>query len=172
MNTWKVVGLLNTARYLHTTTLLPDGNVLVAGGSNSGGYGNLNSAEVYDSGLGFDKDWRPTISSITSTLVLGDAVSITGTGFRGFQLSEASGGGTNSSATNYPLIQIRRLDNEQLLWISSSAFSATAITSAPVSSILAGPAIVTVFVNGIPSESVPLLVRLPYFNIYLPALKK
>src|SRR2546427_6282066 len=44
---WSVTGSLNTARYLHTVTLLPNGMVLVAGGLDS----NLNavpSAELYD----------------------------------------------------------------------------------------------------------------------------
>jgi hypothetical protein len=33
--TWTVTGSLNTARYLHTATLLPNGMVLVAGGESS-----------------------------------------------------------------------------------------------------------------------------------------
>src|ERR1700730_5051310 len=32
---WTATGSLNTARYLHTATLLPSGMVLVAGGSDS-----------------------------------------------------------------------------------------------------------------------------------------
>jgi trimeric autotransporter adhesin len=39
------VASLNTSRSEHTATLLPSGQVLVAGGDNSGGY--LASAEVY-----------------------------------------------------------------------------------------------------------------------------
>src|SRR6266567_2437077 len=43
-------GNLNAARYSHTATLLPSGNVLVAGGSS--GKGVLNSAEFYDADTG------------------------------------------------------------------------------------------------------------------------
>jgi hypothetical protein len=44
-NTWSVAGSLTTARYLHTATLLPSGQVLVAGGA--GNSGPLASAELY-----------------------------------------------------------------------------------------------------------------------------
>ena len=49
--TWTETGSLNTARYLHTASLLPNGMVLVAGGLDS----NLNalaSAELYDPASG------------------------------------------------------------------------------------------------------------------------
>src|SRR5207249_4885115 len=39
-------GSLNTARYAHTATLLPNGKVLVAGGGGSSGF--LSSVELYD----------------------------------------------------------------------------------------------------------------------------
>ena len=42
--TWRATGSLNTARYLHTATLLQNGMVLVAGGTG----GVLPSAELYD----------------------------------------------------------------------------------------------------------------------------
>jgi Kelch motif len=43
------IGGLGTARCKHTAGLLPDGRVLIAGGSDSRGWnGNLSSAEVYD----------------------------------------------------------------------------------------------------------------------------
>src|SRR5947209_6685592 len=44
---WSVTGSLNTARYLHTVTLLPNGMVLVAGGHDSMTH-VLASAELYD----------------------------------------------------------------------------------------------------------------------------
>jgi hypothetical protein len=39
-------GSLNTARYLHTSTLLSDGRILVASGTDA--IGNIDSAEIYD----------------------------------------------------------------------------------------------------------------------------
>ena len=45
---WSFTGSLNTARFFHTATLLPNGMVLVAGG----GFGSLASAELYDPASG------------------------------------------------------------------------------------------------------------------------
>ena len=45
---WTATGSLNTARYFHTATLLPNGKVLVAGGYDNSGV--LTSAELYDPG--------------------------------------------------------------------------------------------------------------------------
>jgi hypothetical protein len=51
--TFRETGSLVTARYKHTAGLLPDGRVLIAGGSDERDWsGNLNSAEVYDPGAG------------------------------------------------------------------------------------------------------------------------
>jgi hypothetical protein len=48
--TWTTTGSLNAARYRHTATLLPNGNLLVAGGYNPGDpAGVLASAELYTS---------------------------------------------------------------------------------------------------------------------------
>ena len=48
--TWTATGSLNTARYLHTATLLPSGMVLVAGGY--GLSGPLATSELYDPATG------------------------------------------------------------------------------------------------------------------------
>ena len=51
--TFNNTGSLNTARYLSTTTLLPNGKVLVAGGAaDSSGSNSLASAELYDPATG------------------------------------------------------------------------------------------------------------------------
>jgi hypothetical protein len=171
-DTWTIASIsLNNGRFLHTATLLADGNVLVAAGSSAGAYGNLAGAELFDPGLGFDEDWRPSISSLSSPLISGRQLLLTGTGFRGYGSSEASGGGTSSSASNYPLVQIRRLDNEQCLWVSPAAFSATSYTSNPITNMQKGPVFVTVFVNGIPSVSKIIVLR-DYFHLYLPFIRR
>ncbi|HEX8845827.1 MAG TPA: kelch repeat-containing protein [Pyrinomonadaceae bacterium] len=53
---WSFTGSLNTPRYGHTATLLPNGKVLVAGGGGGytaeGGYSITNTAELYDPATG------------------------------------------------------------------------------------------------------------------------
>ena len=55
VSTWIEVGSLGTGRIEHTSTLLPDGKVLVAGGINTDTI--LASAELYDPATG---TWSPT----------------------------------------------------------------------------------------------------------------
>jgi N-acetylneuraminic acid mutarotase len=54
--TWKATGSMTVPRAFHGATLLPSGQVLVAGGSNADGSSNL-SAEVYDPPTG---TWKAT----------------------------------------------------------------------------------------------------------------
>src|SRR6266571_1404824 len=56
---WKATGDLGTARFSHTATLLPNGQVLVAGGFNNH---DLASAELYDPATGL---WTETGSLTT-----------------------------------------------------------------------------------------------------------
>src|SRR5436190_625278 len=62
---WSNTGQLNAARYSHTATLLPNGNVLVTGGYSRKESGTvvLNSAEGYDANTG---TWSITGSLITA----------------------------------------------------------------------------------------------------------
>jgi hypothetical protein len=150
LGTWTVTGLLNTARYDHTATLLTDGTVLVAGGLN--GDGALSSAERYNVGLGFNASWQPQITSATSPLNLGSSLVLTGSQFRG--ISEGSGGnGSQDSPADYPVVQLLSLANEQTLFPLTTSWSSNSYTSAAVSGLPPGYALVTVFVNGIPSTS-------------------
>jgi hypothetical protein len=158
--TWTAADNLNGARYSHSATLLPGGQVLKAGGIFNSSY--LTSVDLFDAGLGFMVAWRPVVSSLTTVLRSGTEFGLGGSGFLG--ISEASGGGTNNSATDYPLVQLRRIDNEMAFWLSpdpAHPFSATAFTSKPPPALPAGHYLATVFANGIPSISQVALAPAP-----------
>ena len=156
-NTWSTAGALAIARVGHTATLLPSGKALVTGGSSSGGI--QAGAELYLRDLGFSDSWRPTIVTTPAALLLGGKATLSGTLFKG--LSEASGGNTQNSSSNYPVVQLQRLDNGQQLFPgldSASLWSDTQLTVAALQGIAPGPALLTVFVNGIPSLAKPIVV--------------
>ena len=157
--TWTATGSLGTARDAHTATLLPIGKVLVAGGNNGAA---LSSAELYDPGLGFNPGWQPLLTMVTPLIVQGSKFTASGSRFQG--ISEASGGnGAQNSSSNYPLVQLLNLGNEQTLLLpldgmtgwSDSSFTSTPITvmTSSSSGFPIGYALVTVFTNGIPSQS-------------------
>ena len=85
VDTWAPTGALTTARHSHTATLLPDGRVLVAGGSVGWG-GVLSSTELYDPASGA---WTATgsmataRSSHTATLLPDGRVLVAGLGAGG-----------------------------------------------------------------------------------------
>lgn len=80
---WKATGSLLVARYHHTATLLADGRVLVAGGSNGQypGGNSLATAELYDPASG---TWTAAVGLIvgrynhTATLLSGGKVLVAG----------------------------------------------------------------------------------------------
>ena len=161
LDIWSDPQYFNEAREYDPATLLLDGKVLLAGGYNIGVVSQYNSTELYDPDLGYENAWQPTITSVNSPLGLGEALTVSGTGFRGYGYTEASSGGTQSSATNYPLVQLRHQDSGQTIWLPMSNFNATSFTTIPVSGIHPGPALITVFVNGIPSMSQMITVTPP-----------
>ncbi|MEO5914439.1 MAG: kelch repeat-containing protein [Luteolibacter sp.] len=163
---WTSSASFAIAREFFTATLLPTGKVFVAGGYNGNGY--LASAEIYDVGLGYSAAWRPSIGSVSFD-ASGKLV-LTGTGFLG--ISSATGGnGSQDSPTNYPLLQLRRLDNGQCLFIPYDPLvdvSATFLRSQPVPPF-SGYALATIFTNGIPSVSAAVSYVLPIPDIALDA---
>jgi len=153
---WSLTGSMTTARSGHTATLLPNGEVLVAAGFGTIGP-PLASAEVYDPGLGFADSARPGLNSSSTPFTLTTSLSVSGSGFQ--PSFEASGGnGAQNSPTNYPLVQLRSLVNEQTVFLGSSSWNGSSFTSVPSTGVPPGYALTTVFVNGIPSVSQPLLV--------------
>jgi len=148
--TWMTTGAMSTARSYHTATLLPNGKVLVAGSYNYSS-GALASAELYDVGLGFNAAWQPQLATFTSPLVLGGSLALTGSRFRG--ISGGSGGNTQDSPADYPVVQLRNVESGQTVFLLPTSWSADSFTSAAVSGLPPGWTLVTVFVNGIPGTS-------------------
>src|SRR5439155_1675208 len=155
---WSSTGSLGTGRDFHTATLLPSGEVLVAAGQSISGF--LSGAELYDPGLGFDPSWQPLLTRVSPSILPDRRVLLaSGSHFRG--ISEASGGnGAQNSSSNYPMVQLLSLANEQTIFLPVDAergWSDTAFTSTPItlmttssSGFPIGYALVTVFTNGIP----------------------
>jgi hypothetical protein len=125
---------------------LLNGNVLVACGSNGS---SLASAELYDVGLGFSSDWQPKISGLK--LTNGKRLLLTGSLFQG--ISQASGGNTQDSSSNYPIVQLRSIDSSEVAFVPVDGWSDTSFSSLPVKHFPLGPALATVFTNGIPSTA-------------------
>jgi hypothetical protein len=158
--TWTVTDSLNVVGNYHPAMLLPNGKVLVAGGD--GVFVALDIAKLYDTGLGFVRpDWQPQITTATSPLITGSRLILSGSLFQG--ISQASSGNFQDSSTNYPLVQLLSLTNEQTLFLPVDAmagWSDTSFTSQPLtimwtgsSGFPVGYALVTVFTNGIPGQS-------------------
>src|ERR1041385_7501526 len=155
--TWTATGNLTTARDSHTATLLPNGKVLVAGGLNNSDF--VASAELYDVGLGFTSEWQPQIKTIKNG---GNRIQLTGKHFQG--ISQASGGNFQDSSSNYPIVQLRGIDNSQVVFLpvdSSRGWSDKKFNSTTIAAFPSGPALVTVFTNGIPSAAKYLIITQP-----------
>jgi N-acetylneuraminic acid mutarotase len=159
-DSWSTAGALATARNYQTATLLPTGKVLVTGGSAAG---PLTSTDLYLNDLGFQSAWRPVVSTAPTSIPLQGKLTLAGSLFTG--IGEDSGGnGSQNSASNYPLVQLQRLDNGQQIFIgadTASQWSASQLTTASLQNLTPGPAMLTVFVNGIPSLSRAISVTSP-----------
>ena len=107
---------------------------------------------LYDVGLGFSAAWQPQIATFTSPLNLSNSFALTGSQFRG--LSEGSGGNSSqNSASDFPVVQLLGIGNEQTLFLSSTNWQTNSFVSLPVTNFPPGYALATMFVNGIPSAS-------------------
>jgi N-acetylneuraminic acid mutarotase len=151
--TWSSSGSLAQGRIYHSATLLASGEVLIAGGSGSPDF--LASAEVFDPGHAYATDARPVVDPVPAPILEGSALALTGTSLRAG--SEASGGnGSQNAAVDGPRVQLRRLDNGLVRWVSpdpAAPWSDTAFSSAPLPGLQSGPTLLTVFAAGVPSAS-------------------
>lgn len=152
-------GILGTEHTSHTATLLLNGKVLVAGGRDVNG-NSLLASELYDVGLKFNAAWQPQITTSPAIANRAAKLSVGGVRFQG--ISQASSGGFQDSSTNYPVVQLRNIDNNQVSYFlvdPATGWSDTRSTSVTLTSrVPPGPSLVTVFTNGIPSAAKYLLV--------------
>src|SRR2546423_2651851 len=157
--TWSTTANLATEHGCHTATLLLNGKVLLAGGRDANGNSLVNT-ELYDVGLKFNAAWQPQITS--SPAIANRAAKLTLGGVRFQGLSQASSGGYEDSSSNYPIVQLRNIDNSQVSYFlvdPASGWSDTGTVTLPLTSnVPLGPSLVTVFTNGIPSAAKYLLV--------------
>jgi hypothetical protein len=158
--TWTNTGPLSAPRISMAACLMSNGKVLAAGGFNGNIVGATNAVDIYDPGLAFKASWQPQLATFTSPLPSGGILSVTGTGFRG--LSDGSGGNlTQDSASDHPVVQLRSLDGAMTFFPFSTNWSTNFLVSVPVGAVPVGPALLTVFVNGIPSASSMVFIDLP-----------
>jgi hypothetical protein len=156
---WSATGPLATEHTLHTATLLFNGKVLVAGGRDANGNSLVNS-ELYDVGLKFNSAWQPQITTSPAVANRSAKLALGGVRFQG--ISQASSGGFEDSSSNYPIVQLRCIDNSQVTYLlvdPASGWSDTSTTSLSLTnSVPLGPSLATVFTNGIPSAAKYLVV--------------
>jgi N-acetylneuraminic acid mutarotase len=156
---WSSAGTNATPRALATSTLLPSGGVLLSGGQTATGAAT-SATELWNSSLNYQASWQPSIVNVSPIVPSGTSLSLSGSQFEG--ISEAAGGNTNqSSPTNFPLVLLRSLANEQSVFLSpgpGANWSSTVYTSSVVSGLPNGYALATVWANGIPSGSSFVLV--------------
>ena len=70
-------------------------------------------------------------------------------------------GNAQDAPGDFPLVQMRGIENGQILFLSATNWSASSFTSAPVNGFPAGFALITMVVNGIPSTSSIVNISLP-----------
>ncbi|MGE0884001.1 MAG: kelch repeat-containing protein [Blastocatellales bacterium] len=163
----------------HTSTLLPNGKVMIVGGraqvtSSTGTSVEtlVDKVELYDVGL----DAVPTVApALTQSSWNGNGTPVCANGIRFQGGGEAAGGNITGSNTNYPVVQLMRVDNQQTFFLSPDANSTKcafkgwtnnsyASLDVPATTLpgtnnnlLPGIAMMTVFVNGIPSSKATIL---------------
>jgi len=149
----------NHSSFEFFSLVLPTGEILVTN-SNDG-----NGSMVYASVGGARGGWAPEIESAPDTIQAGNSYTLTGSRLNGLSQGAAYGDDAQS-ATNYPLVRITNRATGHVFYARTHDHSSMAIGLRAESStqfdvpanIEAGPSKLTVVTNGIPSESVRVVV--------------
>jgi len=86
-------------------------------------------------------DWARDLPTSAGT----NTVDTYKSGFRG--ISEGSGGGTEDSPADYPLVQLRSVESGQTSFLLTTNWSSNLLASAPVSGLPSGYTLATVMVG-------------------------
>jgi hypothetical protein len=147
----------SSSSYYYNFLVLPNGQILMTDFSDI--------AEIYTPTGGPDPAWAPTISSVPTTLSLGNSYQVSGTQLNGLSQGAAYGDDVQG-ATNYPLVQIVNNGTGHVFYAATSNFSTMSIAPAQAGSANfqvasgteTGASTLYVIANGIASQAVPVTV--------------
>ena len=150
---WSWGGKLVAARTAHSATLLKNGDLLLAGGGSSDFSGpSLTAAELYQ--LLPLPAARPYLLSTPASASPGQVITLKGAGLRG--LGETGSGGTQSSATDHPMVRLAA--GTMVSYLAGSQWSRSQVEAALPCALAPGPYSVSIIVNGRASNTAKLTV--------------
>jgi N-acetylneuraminic acid mutarotase len=153
---------MSSVRHGMSFTLLQSGMALAAGGDVNLTENQTNTptrtCDIYDVGQAPLAAAIPTTTSAGSNYP-GGSITVTGTLFTG--ISEGSGGGTASSPTNYPLVELTAAGTNAVIYAAVTTYTSTALSATLPATAQPGPYQLRVVVNGVRSAAAPMTI-LPY----------
>jgi hypothetical protein len=143
----------SSSSYYYNFLVLPNGQILMTDFSDI--------AEVYTPTGGPNPAWAPTISSVPTTLSLGNSYQVSGSQLNGLSQGTAYGDDAQG-ATNYPLVQIVNNSTGHVFYAATSNFSTMSIAPGQAgtasfqvaSGTETGASSLYVIANGIASQAV------------------
>ncbi|MBN1370953.1 MAG: hypothetical protein JW987_03255 [Anaerolineaceae bacterium] len=171
-NAWHSAGDMFEARRSHEALLTLTGQIMIIGGLDEFDAPLMNverfSFPNISTALAL---WQPTVTDARCVdCNTSRQIEVTGSDFT--EAWEGSGGLTNQSAANQPLVQIIRLDNGQMEWLRPGAASSDGrFLSEPIPGFPDGPAMVFVYVNGSFQGKVVMISAFRN-KVYLPMLRR